>query len=255
MSTKTDFQKELFYKDFVRREDEFLRAPYNPEIEFYSTIKAGDVEKVKELCKESFEDKPGLGRLSENPLQNLKYHFVVTTALVARYCIQGGMSLSEAYGLSDFYIQKADKATKVIDLTRLHPVMCLDYAKKMRRLRKNSICSKPIALCIDYIYDNLHARVTLDELADYVGLNPSYLSRLFKEEVGCPISLYIRRQKLETAKNMLIYSEYKPSEISNILAFPSQSYFTEIFSKYTGLTPSKYRKEHFQDTLTIRDES
>lgn len=38
------FQKELFYKEFIQRENEFLRAPYNPEIEFYSIIKAGDVD-------------------------------------------------------------------------------------------------------------------------------------------------------------------------------------------------------------------
>ena len=73
-----DFDKELFYKEFVQREDDFLRAPYNPEIEFYSCIKSGDVERVRELCKDTLKDKPGLGRLSNDPLQNLKYHFVIT---------------------------------------------------------------------------------------------------------------------------------------------------------------------------------
>lgn len=242
-------QKELFYKDYVQREEEFLRAPYNPEIEFYSTIKAGDVEKVRELCKDALVDKPGLGRLSEDPLQNLKFHFVVTTALVARYCIEGGMDLSDAYGLSDYYIQKADKCTKTSDISKLHPDMCIEYAKRMRNLRKHSICSVQIAQCIDYIYDHLHARITVDDLAEHVHLNSSYLSRLFKKEVGTSISEYIRRQKLETAKNMLVYSEYRPAEISSILAFPSQSYFTEIFHKYTGLTPKEYRKQHFQESI------
>lgn len=244
------FQKELFYKEFIQRENEFLRAPYNPEIEFYSTIKAGDVERVKELCKDALVDKPGLGKLSENPLQNMKFHFVVTTALVARYCIEGGMDLSAAYSLSDFYIQKADLCKHTSEISALHPVMCVDYAKRMRSLRKNSVCSLQVAKSIDYIYDNLHARITVEELAEYVDLNPSYLSRLFKKEVGTSISEYIRRQKLETAKNMLVYSEYRPAQIASILAFPSQSYFTEIFHKYTGLTPKEYRKQHFQDTLS-----
>lgn len=244
------FQKELFYKEFIQRENEFLRAPYNPEIEFYSTIKAGDVERVKELCKDALVDKPGLGKLSENPLQNMKFHFVVTTALVARYCIEGGMDLSAAYSLSDFYIQKADLCKHTSEISALHPVMCVDYAKRMRSLRKNSVCSLQVAKSIDYIYDHLHARITVEELAEYVDLNPSYLSRLFKKEVGTSISEYIRRQKLETAKNMLVYSEYRPAQIASILAFPSQSYFTEIFHKYTGLTPKEYRKQHFQDTLS-----
>lgn len=249
-----NFQQELFYREFVQRENEFIRAPYNPEIEFYSTIKAGDVERVKELCKVSFLDKPGLGVLSDNPLQNIKYHFVVTTALVARYCIEGGMDLSAAYSLSDFYIQKADHCKNTAEISALHPIMCIDYAKKMRNLRKKSICSKQIAQCIDYIYDNLHARITVEELATHVKLNPSYLSRLFKKEIGTSISEYIRRQKLETAKNMLVYSDYRPAQIASILAFPSQSYFTEIFHKYTGLTPMDYRKQNFRNTLSDKQE-
>ena len=95
----------------------------------------------------------------------------------------------------------------------------------------------------------------VEELAEYVDLNPSYLSRLFKKEVGTSISEYIRRQKLETAKNMLVYSEYRPAEIATTLAFPSQSYFTEIFHKYTGLTPKEYRKQYFQITLSEEDKA
>ncbi|SNU04979.1 AraC-type DNA-binding protein [Lachnospiraceae bacterium] len=245
-----DFNKEFFYKEFVQRENEFIRAPYNPEIEFYSTIKAGNVDKVRELCNDPLVDKPGLGKLSEDPLQNLKFHFVITTALVARYCIEGGMDLSDAYGLSDYFIQKADKCKKTSDISKLHPEMCIEYAKRMRSLRKHSICSVQIAQCIDYIYDHLHARITVDDLAEHVHLNQSYLSRLFKKEVGTSISEYIRRQKLETAKNMLVYSDYRPAEIASILAFPSQSYFTEIFHKYTGLTPKEYRKQHFQESVS-----
>ncbi len=250
-----DINKEYFYKEFVQRENEFLRAPYNPEIEFYSTIKAGDVEKVRELCKDPLENKPGLGKLSDDPLQNLKFHFVITTALVARYCIEGGMELSDAYGLSDYFIQKADKCKRQKDISKLHPEMCLEYAKRMRELRKNSICSVQVAESIDYIYSHLHARITLKELADHVHLNESYLSRLFKKEVGTSISEYIRRHKLETAKNMLVYSDYRPAEIASILAFPSQSYFTEIFHKYTGLTPTEYKKQYFQQSVSHTSES
>lgn len=238
-----NFEKEIFYRNFVQREDQFVRAPYNPEIEFYVTIQAGDVRRVRELCRDTLRDKPGLGRLSDDPLQNLKYHFVITTALVARYCIAGGMELSTAYSLSDFYIQKADRCRHMEEISALHPVMCEDYAKRMRNLRKNAIRSKPVVLCLDYIYDHLHARITVEELAEHVGLNANYLSRLFKKEVGNTISRYIRIQKLETAKNMLLYSDYGTAEIASTLAFPSQSYFTEVFHKHTGLTPGEFRRK------------
>lgn len=243
-----DIKKELFYKEFIQREHNILRAPYNPELEFYSIIKSGNISKIRSLCQERLLDKPGLGTLSDNSLQNMKYHFVITIALVARYCIEGGMELSTAYSLSDFYIQKADRCKTPEEVSDLHPIMCEDYTKRMRNLRKQKICSKHIADCIDYIYDHLHTRITIHDLSGYVNLNPSYLSRLFKKETGMTVSAYIQNKKIETAQNMLIYSDYTLSQISSTLAFPSQSYFTEIFHKRTGMTPTKYRALYFRNT-------
>lgn len=243
-----DFKKKLLYKEFIERENDMLRAPYDPELAFYSAIKSGNVKQVHELCKESLLSKQGLGVLSENPLQNLKFHFVITTAMIARYCIEGGLELSTAYSLSDFYIQKADLCTTPEAIARLHPIMCEDYAKRMKNLRKKKLCSKHIAKCIDYIYEHLHIRITIDMLAEYLGLTPAYLSRLFKKEIGCSVSEYIQTCKIETAKNMLAYSDYPLAQIANTLAFPSQSYFTEIFKKRTGITPAKYRALYFKKT-------
>lgn len=243
-----DIEKELFYREFVQREDEVYRAPYDPELEFYYKIKAGDIAGVRELCKEPLSDKPGLGILSDDPLQNIKFHFVVTAALAARYCIEGGMNLAESYSLSDFYIQKMDRCTELKDVSELHAAMCEDYAKRMRNLAKRKTGSRHIAVCLDYIYDHLHTRITVNALAELVNLNPSYLSKLFKKEMGCSMNQYIRDKKISTAKNMLVYSEYSPAQIAAILAFPSQSYFTEIFRKHTGMTPVRYRTRYFQST-------
>ena len=221
-------KKELVYREFVQRENNLLRAPYNPEVSFYAAIKEGDVAKVKQLCQESLLDKEGLGTLSDHYLQNIKYHYVITTAIIARYCIEGGMELSNAYSLSDFYIQKADRCKTPEEVAALHPAMCMDYAKRMR--------------------NHLHTHITAEQLAKLTGLNISYLSRLFKKETGQTISNYIRDKKIETAKNMLLYSDFSPSEIASILAFPSQSYFTEVFRKTTGVTPRKYQESFLRTT-------
>lgn len=241
-------EKALFYREYVRRESNIVRAPYPPELEFYSVIKSGDVKQTRELCRTPFSQKEGLGVLSNLALQNLKYHLVITIAMVARYCIEGGMELSEAYGLSDVYILEADDAKTAEALEEIHRTACIDYAGRMRTLRKQKIHTGHVAKCIDYIYDHLHTRITLERLAEHVGLNASYLSRLFRSEVGMPITDYVRRQKIETAKNMLVYSDYSSAQIAQVLAFPSQSYFSEIFRKHTGITPRKYRALHFRET-------
>ena len=96
-------------------------------------------------------------------------------------------------------------------------------------------------LCVNYIYSHLHKKITVDELAKHTGLSPSYLSRLFKKETGESITGYIIRRKINAAKNMLKYSGYSLSQISETLAFSCQSYFTKIFKDLEGVTPKRYR--------------
>lgn len=233
--------RELSYKEYFMRESSEFHAPINPEFEFYIAVKNGEVQKVSELNKNEFTKKSGFGKLSDNPLQSIKYHFVVTAALIARYCIEGGMEHETAYSLSDVYIQKADKASDFKSISALHREMSLDYATRMKALRKDRIYSMPVAKCIDYIYDNLHTRILISELAKHTGITENYLSRLFREETGQTVTDYITERKINAAKNMLKYSDYSLSQIANILAFTNQSYFIAVFREKTGTTPKKYR--------------
>lgn len=239
--------KELSYREFILRENHDFHTPLGQEYAFYVAVKNGEVNRVSQLCKDEFSYKNGLGKLSDDLLQNMKYHFVVTAALIARYCIEGGMEHEAAYSLSDVYIQKADKCASISQISQLHMAMSMDYAQRMKKLHKDRVFSKQIVKCVEYIYDNLHKRILISELSQYTGLNPSYLSRLFKNETGITVTEYIQIKKIETAKNMLKYSNYLPSQIATILAFPSQSYFIEVFKKRTGMTPKKYQNICFRE--------
>ncbi|MDO5558922.1 MAG: AraC family transcriptional regulator [Oscillospiraceae bacterium] len=233
--------KELSYREFIMREYNEFHAPYSKEFEFYIAVKNGETDKVKKFCAEDFCNKIGLGKLSDDPVRNIKYHFVVTAALIARFCIEGGMNHETAYNLSDLYIIKADKYTDPKMLSELHAMMSADYTARMKQIRSKNIYSKPVVECVEYIYNNLHTRIRITDLAQYTHLNSSYLSRLFKKETGSTVTAYIQEKKIETAKNMLRYSDYLPGEISNILAFNNQSYFIDVFRKQVGMTPKKYR--------------
>lgn len=230
----------ISYQQYLHREYNIIHAPFQPEMEFYDAIKSGDVTKVNELCSERFHDKQGFGTLSDDPVQSLKYHFVISTAMIARMCIQSGLQLSESYNMSDYYIQQADHAKTLEEISELHDEMCIAYTKRMRKLHKEAVCARPVIECIDYIYDHLSTRITMDDLSAAVGLSNAYISRLFKKETGYTVSEYILLKKLETAQSMLSYSEYSIAQISDALAFPSQSYFTKVFKKQFGTTPKQY---------------
>lgn len=232
----------ISYREYLHREYNIIHAPLEPELDFYEAIKNGNITKVKKLCEESLDKKKGLGQLSDNSIRNIQYHFVISAAMIARTCINGGLQLSEAYNMSDYYIQLADKAKNIKAISNLHKDMCIAYAKRMKQLQKETICSKPIVKCLDYIYDHLNTRITVSDLCNVTNLSRAYLSRLFHKETGENIGKYILRKKIETAKSMLEYSNYSIAEITIALAFPSQSYFTKVFKDETGTTPKNYSK-------------
>jgi len=166
--------------------------------------------------------------------------------LTTRFAIEGGMEQETAYNTSDLYIQTVDNCTSIDQVRTLHEETCVHFVEQMRKLKKQDIYSKQVIHCIDYIYEHLHESIKINDLANAVNLNPNYLSVLFKKEMGIPVSEYIRRKKVEAAENMLKYSTYSLTEISEYLAFSSYSHFASIFRKYTNYTPKKYSKEFFR---------
>lgn len=239
--------KDWYRSEFVDHEMITGHRILEKELSFYDSVANGNIEAVEANCKRrDFTNPVGMGVLSDNPIQNLKYHFVIGVSMITRYCIHAGMEQEKAYSLSDFYIQKMDKSKTIQEISDIHDAMAMDFCKRMNKLRKSQVLSKPIVLCIDYIYSHIHYRITIKELADYLNLSESYLSKLFHKEMGIPVSQYILELKIEKAKNLLQYSDYNIVDIANYLSFSSQSHFIQVFQKFTGLTPHKFRTKHFR---------
>lgn len=249
-----DTNSTLNYRLYVQRQDEFIRADYHAEFRQYNKIKNGDVEGVRErfkIARKNFlNGKDGRGTLSENPLRNSIYHLVASAAVISRMCIDGGMDVDTAYTLSDIYINKADEAKSVEEVTDLIAAMQIDYATRMRELRKESAISLHIRRTIDYIYDNLHKQLSVADLSAKEGLSPGYFARLFQKETGKKVNDFINDAKIKTASNMLSYSDFGILDISLSLGFSSQSAFTSTFKKVCGMTPKAYRDQNYKANMT-----
>lgn len=242
-----NLRNEWFHEELQKNEESFAHRPLEMEYSFYQAVCSGDLAYVQKNCRENaFTNLDGVGILSANPLTNMKYHFVVTVALITRRCVEAGMELEQAFRLSDFYILKMDTCPTIDDISKLHKKMALDYTRKMILVKKQSVLSKPVVLCMDYIYSHINKRISVDELARHVNLSQGYLSRLFKKELNISISDYICEMKIGKAQNLLKYSDYSLVEISNYLAFSSQSHFIQTFRKLVGMTPKKYRDHYYR---------
>lgn len=233
---------ELNYRLYIHREEDFRRTPYESEFERYDFISSGDVEKTKENFKKIRADYlKGKGILSDNPLNNVRYHFIISTAIIARICVSKGMNHDTAYTISDIYIQRADKCSSTEKIIDMLGEMQLDFAGRMKELKKRSVISLHIRKCIDYIYDNLHRKITVKNAADFLRIDPTYLSKLFLKETGMNFKEFIIKTRISAAKNMLLCSDFSASDISLALGFSSQSAFISVFKKSEGITPNKFR--------------
>ena len=242
----------MSYKDewlLLEANDDIDEIEHREPIEeflFYRAVASGDVETVRKNCEQGrFVEEEGVGVLSRDPVTNLKYHFVITTVMIARLCRQSGMELEQAFRLSDFYIQKLDDLHTEEEVHSLHDEMVMDYTQKMGKYYRSDTNSKHINACKEYIYSHIKDRITIEDLADALGVSASYLSRLFKKETGISVSAYIRGQKIDMAKNLLRFSDYSMIEIANRLSFSSQSHFIQQFREVVGMTPKKYRDEYY----------
>lgn len=246
-----NINRELNTRLISQSENDILHEKYNKEFGFYNNIVQGDLPAVRQtFCDpedvNKYEDKQ-YGRLSTNKLQNLRYHFVVTVAIITRLCVDHGLDRELAYTLSDLYISRMDVLPSAQQILDLYNQMLIGFTEKMAQLQKKNIYSVHITKAIDYICSHRTGKLNANSIAQALDLNRSYLSALFKKETGISLSNYIRNEKLSAAANMLKYSDLSYTEIAEYFGFSSQSHFIQCFKTDYGCTPAEYRETNFRD--------
>lgn len=243
-----DEQKQVMFKIFSQRENSTKHSPYEKEFEYYECVKEGNIKRLSEIITDLGGE--GTGKLSADALQNIKYHFVISVALVTRYCVEGGLEMETAYNMSDYYINKGDLCSSIEEVNALNRVMVKNFASKMSAHAVQKVYSRQATICMDYIFNNLHSRLTVESVADVLNLSAGYLSRMFHKEVGITVSGYIIEKRIQAAENLLKYSDYSSLDIANYLCFSSHSHFISVFKEHTGMTPGQYRNKYYRNDWT-----
>ena len=216
-----------------------FHVPMDYETGVCSAIEAGDAELLQRRMLAPSQGK--IGRMSSSALQQQKYAFISFATLLTRAAIRGGLSGETAFNLSDVYCQRMDAQTEIPAVEQLAFTMAMDFCRRVADAKNSGAQSTAVKNCIDYISAHLHDDLRLDELSRHCGLCSRSLSIKFKAEVGCGIPEYIHKEKLREAKYLLINTDYALADIAGFLNYPTQSYFTQIFKRYAGMTPQQYR--------------
>jgi multiple sugar transport system substrate-binding protein len=122
------------------------------------------------------------------------------------------------------------------------PKEALDtMAHELHKTIHRQMHTPPITHAIEYIEPRLNQPLDRDTIADIVHLSPSHFSVLFKEVIGQTFTEYLTHLRIERAKHLLGNPEYNIEQIAEKVGFNDESYFTLVFKKLTGVTPSRYR--------------
>lgn len=137
------------------------------------------------------------------------------------------------------------------DMTTVSPDMINSFVKIM------TICAQYLTLsnaipagnpsiaenAKKFIHENINKKLTIKNICDHVGCSKTTLISAFKREFGQTVNATISKLRLEEAKRLLDLDKSSINDISQAAGFYDQSYFSKVFSKEYGITPSEYRKE------------
>ncbi len=244
-----DSSAELSSYIFAEQETEKTHNPYSQEKREQESIRTGNIKELKSCWREKYYGE--IGTLANDPLRNAKNLAVAVITLSSRSAIEGGLNAEAVFSMTDVFIRRIEGLSEpAAVISAIHSAQ-LFFAEKVNASGRPSVYNPTINKAKDYIFRHLHSRIAIADIARDAGVHPNYLSSLFHRVEGKTLTEYILDEKLSMCENMLKYSRYTIQEISAYFAFCSQSHFTSLFKKRTGLTPRQYRniyqKENFRE--------
>ena len=107
---------------------------------------------------------------------------------------------------------------------------------------KKYVEARPIRIAKRYISDNYYKPLTLEIVSKEIGFNATYFSSMFKKETDMNFSEYLKKIRIDNAKNLLLNTENTVEDISYAVGYSDIKYFSRLFKKLTGVTPTEFRK-------------
>lgn len=184
-------------------------------------------------------------RLSDE-LRDHKDYTIAFNALLRKKVEEAGVHPIHIDLCSNQHIQLIEQAAYKEQCYTILSRIVLNYCRLIRKytLKDYSLLTQKI---ITYINSDLTADLSLKTMSEWLNVNASYLSTLFKKDVGIPLTDFVNRQRIEQAKKLLTATELPTKTIAQQCGIPDIYYFSRLFKKKTGTTPKLYRESVAQN--------
>lgn len=235
--TSRDGFDSVFEDTYVERQK--MEKSYRGENEFLKAIELGQVHKA-DLFMKNYTVTRLEQRMSDS-VRNVKNYSIILNTLLRKAAEKGGVHPIHIHKISSEYAKEIETLTSVDAALRLHKKMVHKYCLlvKNHSLKSYSPLIKNVLTNIDA---DLTTDLTLKAQAELLNVNASYLSALFKKEMGMTLTDYVNKSRVTHAITLLNTSNMQVQLIAQYCGISDVNYFTKLFKKYIGKTPQEYRK-------------
>ena len=217
---------------------EALENRYADEEKLMRAVSAGQADQAAILYSR-FTSRQ-MERRTSPPLRDMKNYFIIFNTLLRKAAEYGHVHPLYIDQLSSEFAKQIESAASVEALSSLGPKMIRHYCKIVQDFSQKGH-SHLISKLLILVEADLTADLSLSALAKRLNVNSSYLSALFKKEVGSTLTEYVGKRRINHAMFLLEATSLQVQTIAQQCGIPDVNYFTRTFKKYAGVTPKEYR--------------
>lgn len=232
------YGKTIFYSEITKGREDNKYTIDNRQLlnELKNCIINNEMDELKDKISETIENLKNKELYSKKEVYHLVYDII--SILKDTFIKYDQPELNKE---ADVFIKKIGYMETIFELEK----KIIDFTLKVSDIlnkRQSEEYGNIIHQIIKFINQRYYEDISLEIIAAHVSMNPSYISRLFKQKTNMNITDYITKVRMEKAKELLKESSLKVYEISQRVGYYDYRYFSKLFKEYTYLTPQEYRQ-------------
>lgn len=222
------------YMDIMKSSRPLPRIPWD---EFTFAVSNLLYDKVEKLLQEYFIN---LEKVNNNDDEYLQLMTVDVLSKAGIALNNHSIDLFQLVGEEQLFydISRIESVAQGQELIKKNINFLMEYLEKKKKKQGNRVVEQ----ALEYINDNFNnPELTLKTVAEKVFSNESYLSRVFKKEVGNSLIEYVTKKRIEESIKLLNTTDLKVYEVAEKVGFRDSHYFSICFKKQVGVTVKEYR--------------
>ena len=225
----------------VMKDIQLVESSYDAENRLIEAVSQGQSRKAELMLARTSQI--NLEQRTPEMIRNTKNYTIILNTLLRKAVEQGGVHPLYIDRLSAEFAKRIEKIKRQDDISAFWQEMAHRYCLLVK---KHSLkpYSPLIQKVISRVEFDLAGDLSLKENAKVLNVNASYLSTLFKKELGMTLTEYVNGKRVEYAIFLLNTTKLSISMVGQRCGIQDDNYFTKIFKKYVGKTPKQFRQEN-----------